>query len=289
MNGEGCWSTVVCTPAERAALGLTGDSEWLLHCRLAAGHSGNHATDASPYPRSDRRLWLEWNDFDDRAQSLIERNPCTVHSLQGAPCLYFESHGGPHYFAQSNGHATPHRPRNGQSVTGRTNRSASPFRPPHPDQLDRTTDAEVPRVRPTTPPAPAPQVSPNQNPHVPMGAATGERAIVDPAQEPEAEMSGAHAGAGHESYRGGRRSTGAEPPPAAPFAGSRHRMPDAGEASTPPAIPPKAPAAGPHVMGHPQSTGLPPAPRDLQDSAIAAALSDIAVALERLADALRRR
>ena len=50
MNGAGCWSTVVCTPEERARLGLANDLQWLVHCRLAVGHSGNHATDASDHP-----------------------------------------------------------------------------------------------------------------------------------------------------------------------------------------------------------------------------------------------
>ena len=105
MNGAGCWSTVVCTPEERARLGLANDLQWLVHCRLAVGHSGNHATDASDHPRSDRRLWLEWNDFDTQAQSLIERNPCSARSLTGAHCLFFEAHGGPHFYATGNGHA----------------------------------------------------------------------------------------------------------------------------------------------------------------------------------------
>ena len=104
MNGEGCWSTVVCRPAERVALGLSSESEWLLQCRLGIGHGGNHATDASVRPRHDRRLWLEWNDFDNRAQSLIERNPCPVPSPEGAGCVFFAGHGGPHFYARTNGH-----------------------------------------------------------------------------------------------------------------------------------------------------------------------------------------
>lgn len=103
MNRDGCWSTVVVNADERRALGLANSSVWILQCRLASGHPGNHATDASTMPRNDRRLWLEWNDVDSRAQSLIERNPCPVPSPQGARCVFFHGHGGPHFYATSNG------------------------------------------------------------------------------------------------------------------------------------------------------------------------------------------
>ncbi|RPA59045.1 hypothetical protein EF294_14595 [Gordonia oryzae] len=105
MDSEGCWSTVVSTAAERRALGLPESAGWMLECRLPIGHRSNHATDGSTSPRTDRRVWLEWSDFAPHAQSLIERNPCPLRSLENAGCLYFHGHPGPHLYARSNGHA----------------------------------------------------------------------------------------------------------------------------------------------------------------------------------------
>ncbi|NDZ95320.1 hypothetical protein G3I13_09050 [Streptomyces sp. SID6673] len=360
MNGEGCWSTVVCTPAERAALGLTGQSEWLLHCRLAAGHQGNHATDASIRPRADRRLWLEWNDFDDHAQSLIERNPCSVRSPQGAACLYFESHGGAHLFAPSNGHAptavrgprpTGQAPAQGPGQSGEIPRPMprpgppaprTPAPPTHPgqvpqqpDRMRMTTDTHIPVVRTATPESAnqasagqesAAQGSPSQD-----AARTGGR----PASRPAAPVSGAHANAGgrHDGYRPGRRSTDAEPPaPAGPRPGSRHRLPDAADsgapqsprspagpppnpspsvapppasppsASPPPASPPaqaQEPDQKPEATSQPTDSSAPPAHAAATratsptpapgrgDTDLAAALSEVAAALENLAAAVR--
>lgn len=103
MVHDGCWSTVICTEAERAALGDTSVGGWVLNCRLSIGHRGDHASDAEAVPRFDRRLWIQWNDSDAHAQSLIERNPCSAPAV--TPCLLFEGHPGAHWFAPSNGHA----------------------------------------------------------------------------------------------------------------------------------------------------------------------------------------
>ena len=103
MVHDGCWSTVICTEAERAALGETSVGGWVLNCRLSIGHRGDHASDAEQIPRFDRRLWIQWNDADAHAQSLIERNPCSAPAV--APCMLFEGHPGAHWFAPSNGHA----------------------------------------------------------------------------------------------------------------------------------------------------------------------------------------
>ncbi|MHC3003098.1 hypothetical protein [Gordonia metallireducens] len=213
MNGEGCWSTVVCRPTERAALGLSGDSDWLLQCRLAIGHRGNHATDASTHPRHDRRLWLEWNDFDDRAQSLIERNPCPVPSPEGVGCVFFVGHGGPHFFAHSNGHAPSvmsgagagnhQRPAPGSGRTG-------PQPPtPNPQRMGshRLPDSHQPPAPPAGDPAsePAHGVTPEPTP-----------------------------GSG---YRGGRRSTNAEPAVSEDYHGRRHRSDAPGQDISGPAVP----------------------------------------------------
>ncbi len=305
MNGEGCWSTVVCRPTERAALGLSGDSDWLLQCRLAIGHRGNHATDASTHPRHDRRLWLEWNDFDDRAQSLIERNPCPVPSPEGVGCVFFVGHGGPHFYAHSNGHApsvmsgagTGHhqRPAPGPDRTG--------SQPPtlHPQRMGshRLPDSH----QPPAPLHPAGEPAPE----------SAHRAEPEPTPE--------------SGYRGGRRSTNAEPNAAEDYHGRRHRSaapgrdvsgPAAPNAPAPNAPAPNAAAPNPAALGSaqpgpvvpqaasPAGAAVPPgvvpdAQAEVADHSsepvsaaeaarraeISAALDDVAVALARLAAALR--
>ncbi|MFE0748655.1 hypothetical protein [Gordonia sp. NPDC058843] len=281
MNGEGCWSTVVCRPAERAALGLSGDSDWLLQCRLAIGHRGNHATDASTHPRHDRRLWLEWNDFDDRAQSLIERNPCPVPSPEGAACVFFAGHGGPHFYARSNGHApsvmTGAGAPNPQVVA--PDRAVDPLRQPPPRMgSHRLPDSHPAASLPAQPSAPV-----EPDPYAP--------------------------------YRGGRRSTNVEPMAAEDYQGRRHRTDgyDVAYSPTPdPAGPPVAPFDG-HAPNGPavdgpvfsgpgsDSPGIPPGNLPAvpgpdpgaqefdaaRVAAIGAALDEVATALAKLAAALR--
>ncbi len=227
MNVEGCWSTVVCTSAERSRLGLTGTSDWLLRCRLPAGHVGNHASDASEHPRLDRRLWLEWNDFDDHAQSLIERNPCSARALQGAACRYFEGHGGPHVFAPSNGHAPAARPRPQGSTA-----------PAAPQSSGRTGPAPRPTTTATR------QAAPNAQ---------------RPPAQPKPPEGGRHDGGRHEGDQRHGRRTAATPVAGPPRPGSRHRLPE------------------------PEDTT---SPGDGADAAVAAALRDVAAALDRLAVAI---
>ncbi|GAC50323.1 hypothetical protein [Gordonia aichiensis] len=274
MDGQGCWSTVVCSAEERRALGLSGSSEWLLQCRLAAGHAGNHASDASTAPRSDRRLWLEWNDFDDRAQSLIERNPCPVPSPEGARCVFFNGHGGPHFYARSNGHApTPPPGTNG------VRRAAAPPRPvgmPESDAQHRgpsTGDLPIaagsagshrlddPREHSVREASPAAHSLPSR----PIAGQPHSQSPVDAT---------AHA------YRGGRRSTNAEPPSTPVYRANRHQAVDvAGARSVEP--PP------PISRGHdplPAGRSAPPAQAD----PVSDALREVAAALSKLADALNR-
>ncbi|MFW0794327.1 hypothetical protein AAFP30_10990 [Gordonia sp. CPCC 205515] len=263
MNGEGCWSTVVCTSAERTALGLTGRSDWLLNCRLSSGHGGNHATDAGTRPRHDRRLWLEWNDFADHAQSLIERNPCTVRSQFGAHCQFFEGHGGAHYFATSNGHPTAgHRGAQtgqaraaaGPSTGSRPTVRRDPVGPPgHADRVRTTTDSDIPAVRPSA-------------------TAPGTPAIAA-----ASESDGKYA------YRGGRRSTNAEPPADSAPRVSRHLLPDRAVAEHGEATVSTDERAEATVSTDETETA--------GDGrlAVADALSEVATALEKLAVALRRR
>ncbi|MBT0567296.1 hypothetical protein [Williamsia sp. CHRR-6] len=122
---DGCWSTVICSAAERAQLGHTSDDAWVLSCRLSLGHGGDHASDAERVPRFDRRLWLQWNDVDPHAQSLIDRNPCS--GGVGARCMLFEGHAGAHWYAPTNGHAhsVSGEPRRADSDTSRRNGSSA--------------------------------------------------------------------------------------------------------------------------------------------------------------------
>ncbi|MBA5848141.1 hypothetical protein [Gordonia amicalis] len=249
MNGEGCWSTVVCRPTERAALGLSGESDWLLQCRLAIGHRGNHATDASTHPRHDRRLWLEWNDFDDRAQSLIERNPCPVPSPEGVGCVFFVGHGGPHFYAHSNGHAPSvmSRAGNQQRPTPGPERTSG-SQPPNP-QSQRMGSHRLPdshQPAPSPPPAEAPS--------------------------PEPVHGSSPASAPGPAYRGGRRSTNAEPLVSEDYHGRRHRSgaPDQGG---PARVAPNPAAANPPVPN--TKTPNPPAPNPVASTHAAPALPDM--------------
>lgn len=278
MNGEGCWSTVICTPEERATLGLTTASPWLLQCQLSAGHRGNHATDAGSGPRYGRRLWLEWNDFDDYAQSLIERNPCTVRSAQGAPCLFFEQHGGLHRYAPANGH-TPSVTRGAGAPAGGAHTGPSrpaphraPVAPPgHADRLRMTTDSDIPAVRPAAAPlaqsasaAPAAGSAARSRHRLPDSddvAVTPQSPDVAPAPPRAVPV----------------------PPPPAPRVTSGPATPGTG--SIPAAQQPtdSAPNATPRSKPAPQTSSAPPRP-DLES-----AISDVAAALERLVAALRGR
>ena len=318
MNGEGCWSTVVCTPQERTALGLTGRSEWLLHCRLAAGHRGNHATDASSHPRVDRRLWLEWNDFDDHAQSLIERNPCTARSPQGTGCLFYEGHGGGHFFAPSNGHAptavsTPHAGPPAGPAPQRPappSPASAPPAPPRmagPQQPAPPSAARQPAPRPATGPVPQRALDdaeaqrlrpgrPSPEPSGPMRSAAPRPPTpipADPTSRRETTAQPVRAHAGHQGYRLGRRSTDAEPPAdMTRQASSRHRLPDPDDeapasapvAPAPPARPPQA--SMPNQTLGTSGTGS-AHEADGHGAEIAAALRDVAAALEKLAGAMR--
>ncbi|MCG7633462.1 hypothetical protein MHN80_14195 [Gordonia McavH-238-E] len=275
MNGEGCWSTVVCRPAERAALGLSGDSDWLLQCRLAIGHRGNHATDASTHPRHDRRLWLEWNDFDDRAQSLIERNPCPVPSPEGAGCVFFAGHGGPHFYARSNGHAP--------SVMSGAGA---------PDPRTVAPDRGVDPLRQSPPQAGSSRMGSHRLPdsHPAASLAAQPSASDDP--EPNT------------SYRGGRRSTNVEPQVVDDYQGRRHRADGYDVAYSPdPVDPVDGPGRGGPVVGGPGSRPAAVTPGNLpavsgpdhgapgfdaaRVAAIGAALDEVAGALAKLAAALR--
>ena len=337
MDGAGCWSTVVCTPAERASLGLTAQSEWLLRCRLAAGHQGNHATDATNHPRTDRRLWLEWNDFDDHAQSLIERNPCRFSNEYGMGCLFFEGHGGPHYVAPTNGHARPRPsappsapiptlpnqprpgqplpnhtflnntlPSNGLPTNGVSNNSLpsqpfpgqpqTPIHQPGPASGERHVlprqDRQPPPWSPLTSPGrhtPSPQAPPvPSRPPVNAAPAVGHRsAAVDYSHEQVDDVVdtqlGRHVMPNTDSVR-----TRADDQLHAVTPSRRHRMPDAGSPpASPPAVPPPVdpPAAATPAV---RPAGSRSAARS-SDGDISAALSEVAIALSKLADAIRTR
>ncbi|MGB3698249.1 MAG: hypothetical protein WBA05_12535 [Gordonia sp. (in: high G+C Gram-positive bacteria)] len=109
MHGGGCWSSVVAAPNERAALALTPEHEWLVGCVLQEGHSGSHASDGAQ-PHNGRRRWLLWGDYARGAQNLTDEAPCPMQALDGAPCLYFAGHGGPHRYAAPVGRDFPEPP-----------------------------------------------------------------------------------------------------------------------------------------------------------------------------------
>ncbi|MGC5247097.1 hypothetical protein ACPXB3_09275 [Gordonia sp. DT219] len=319
MDSEGCWSTVVSSAAERRALGLPESAGWMLECRLSGGHRGNHATDGSLGPRGDRRLWLEWNDFDPRAQSLIERNPCPVHSAENAPCRYFYGHPGLHVYARSNGHAPSAM--SGMAAGGHGHAPAGPH---------------------TTSPAPGPEYSTTRGGT--HGPSTGDLPVSgvgargshrmpetsqSEARQPEIrrpETPPPPAAPTGESYRGGRRSTDSTPPGDLPaYRGRRHSFdvpapapePLSAPAQTPrtppqapapePAPPTSAPAALEPAASEPAAsepaardhTVEPTAPLPAPSPDVSAgrgglgtvgdALDDVASALSKLAEALRRR
>ena len=97
MSGDRCWSSIAATPAEHAALGDPPGASWLIMCRLVSGHSGPHASDGVNRG-TGRRRWLLWSDFAERPQSLIDHDPCAVPELDGAECVFFAGHGGPHRY-----------------------------------------------------------------------------------------------------------------------------------------------------------------------------------------------
>ncbi|MCF8604473.1 hypothetical protein L5I01_14030 [Gordonia sp. HY442] len=97
MSGGQCWSSIVATPDERAALGLGADGEWLVGCVLREGHPGAHASDGAQ-THHGRRRWLVWGDFARGAQMLRDEDPCPMVELDGAPCLYYLGHSGPHRY-----------------------------------------------------------------------------------------------------------------------------------------------------------------------------------------------
>ncbi|GAA2368712.1 MULTISPECIES: hypothetical protein [Gordonia] len=109
MRGGGCWSSIVATPDERSALHLTPTHDWLVACVLPAGHDGAHGSDGAQ-SHSGRRRWLMWDDYARGAQTLAEEFECPSQALDGAPCLFFAGHGGPHRYAAPVGRDFPAEP-----------------------------------------------------------------------------------------------------------------------------------------------------------------------------------
>ncbi|GAA1481974.1 hypothetical protein GCM10009624_24140 [Gordonia sinesedis] len=288
MNSEGCWSTVVVTAHEQQALGLSGTSEWIQQCRLAVGHRGNHATDASTFPRHDRRMWLEWNDRDSHAQSLIQRNPCPVPSPEGAACVFFHGHGGPHFYARSNGHA-PSAMSGMNAAPGSmpppSPRSAPP-RPRYDDPLRVPPGAgQGPGIADPTRPQPPGHRGPSTG-DLPVAGHVGSHRLGEPVRRvgppepapsappplpPEAVGDGARAYAA-ETFAAGPRARDADPPERTRDQGRRHRL---GE--------PSAPSSDGRYESATSTAQV------TFDDRVAAALDEVVDALAKLADALRRR
>ena len=106
MRSGGCWSSVVATVQERAALRLTPTHDWLIACVLPAGHSGAHASDGAQ-EHTGRRRWLLWGDYARGAQNLADEFECSAQALDGAPCMFFAGHGGHHRYAAPLGEDFP--------------------------------------------------------------------------------------------------------------------------------------------------------------------------------------
>ncbi|GAB11375.1 hypothetical protein GOARA_068_00340 [Gordonia araii NBRC 100433] len=235
MTGA-CWSTAVCTEAERRALGLASDGEWLLTCRLSDGHPGDHATDASARARSDRRTWLTWDDSPAPLHRLIDADPCPVRSRTGTPCLLFGGHGGLHYYGAP----------------------ASPGSPPAPSAIESadvrmpTGPSDLNRHRPVSSTASAPTAAGSRPrmPHEPIDVETTGGPPTNP--NPAAR-------------------TGEPRGPARPVN------------STP--IPNSVPAPDSVPVSKAAPASAPTAERE--PDAVAAALAELATAIENLAEALR--
>ncbi|MBM7365672.1 hypothetical protein [Gordonia hydrophobica] len=106
MRSGGCWSSVVASPQERVALALTPDHDWLVACVLPAGHDGAHGSDGAQ-KHEGRRRWLLWGDYARGAQNLADEVECSAEALDGAPCVFFGGHGGPHRYAEPVGQDFP--------------------------------------------------------------------------------------------------------------------------------------------------------------------------------------
>ncbi|WP_143965874.1 hypothetical protein [Gordonia zhaorongruii] len=97
MSGGRCWSSIVATQSERAALELGHEDEWLVGCVLREGHPGAHASDGHQIHHG-RRRWLVWGDFARGTQALRDEDPCPVQELDGAHCLFYFGHSGQHRY-----------------------------------------------------------------------------------------------------------------------------------------------------------------------------------------------
>lgn len=106
MRSGACWSSVVATVHERAALALTPTHDWLVACVLPAGHDGAHASDGAQ-EHAGRRRWLLWGDYARGAQNLADEFECSAQALDGAPCMFFAGHGGHHRYAAPLGEDFP--------------------------------------------------------------------------------------------------------------------------------------------------------------------------------------
>ncbi|WCB37962.1 hypothetical protein [Gordonia polyisoprenivorans] len=294
MDSEGCWSTVVSTAAERRALGLPESAGWMLECRLPIGHRGNHATDGSTSPRNDRRFWLEWNDFDPHAQSLIERNPCPVRSLENAPCLYFHGHPGPHLYVRSNGHAPTAM--SGMAAGGHSHAGLHSSAPGPEYSTQGTAPGPSGSHGPSTgdlPVAGAGARGSHRMPEPPRPEPSRPEPSRPEPFRPEPSRSEPPM-VGESDYRGGRRSTDSAPPhDQTPYHGRRHSFDVPASRPEPTFAPDEpyvatAPTPAPSEFAAQQSAPAHDLQPTLGLTEVGDALDDVATALSRLAAALRR-
>lgn len=144
MRSGGCWSSVVATAEERAVLRLTTENDWLVACVLPEGHEGAHGSDGAQQ-HVGRRRWLMWGDYARGAQNLSDELECPAQALDGAPCLFFGGHGGPHRYAAPVGQDFP------AGAARHGSGAAVPV----------TAQASPPVPAPMPPPVPAPRFEPS--------------------------------------------------------------------------------------------------------------------------------
>lgn len=91
-----CWSSIMPSRGDRAALRVDPHSTWPITCALIDGHAGPHSGDGDR--RFGRRAWLVWGDFALEPFACRDQDPCPAGAAERTPCQLFAGHEGPHLF-----------------------------------------------------------------------------------------------------------------------------------------------------------------------------------------------
>ncbi|GAC78861.1 hypothetical protein SAMN04488550_0372 [Gordonia malaquae] len=190
MSGGRCWSSIVATSDERAALSLGPDAEWLIGCVLYEGHPGAHASDGDQ-PHHGRRRWLVWGDFARGAQMLRDEDPCPMAGVDGSPCRFYRGHSGPHSVAAPAAPPVMEAPRvDPASPMDRRPAAAAAYVPPSRPSFPPTAPWPAPSAFDMDPDPPtetfAPLPTPPGWPHVVDSRTAMDRLFADlPSLRPE--------------------------------------------------------------------------------------------------------